>query len=234
MKRVFGRRPSASMIVAVIALVVAASGTAAAAGGLVTGDNLIKKHSLSGNRLRNHTITGTQIKLSKLGKVPSAHKADVAGSATNATNATNASNLGNQPAGDYLTVSNRIGTGGIIKASGATGGNSVTLFKTGPFTVSMTCTKTTSGTTLRLFGTSTEAGSDINGALVPAAGTAQDLGTTSTSDTTDITTATTAFNTRDDVNIDFEAPSGAHAVLVGADGVNSLGADCWANWTGLQ
>ena len=39
------------MVVAVIALVVAATGTAVAAGEHVDGDSLIKKGSLSGNRL---------------------------------------------------------------------------------------------------------------------------------------------------------------------------------------
>jgi hypothetical protein len=72
MRNVFGCRPSASMIVAVLALVLAASGTAVAASKLVSGDSLIKKHSLSGNRLRNHTITGKQINMGKLGAVPSA------------------------------------------------------------------------------------------------------------------------------------------------------------------
>src|SRR5579884_2103416 len=96
MKNVF-RRPSASMVVAITALVLGASGTAVAASHLVSGDKLIKKHSLSGNRLRNHTITGTQVNLNKLGKVPSAKSADfatAAGSATNATNATNATTAG--------------------------------------------------------------------------------------------------------------------------------------------
>jgi hypothetical protein len=41
---------------------------------LVSGDKLIKKHSVSGNRLRNHAITGKQVNLNKLGKVPSATK----------------------------------------------------------------------------------------------------------------------------------------------------------------
>jgi len=83
------------MVVAMIALVVAASGTAIAATNLVSGDKLIKKGSLSGNRLRKHTLTSTQINLKKLGKVPNATQADQATSATNATNATNASNATN-------------------------------------------------------------------------------------------------------------------------------------------
>jgi hypothetical protein len=52
---------------------------------------LIKKRSLSGNRLRNHTLTGKQINLGRLGKVPSASHADSAINAINATNANHAS-----------------------------------------------------------------------------------------------------------------------------------------------
>lgn len=84
------RRPSATMIVAILALVIAASGTAVAAGHLTAGDKLIKKRSLSGNRLRNGTITGTQVNLDKLGKVPSATNADHATTADQATSATTA------------------------------------------------------------------------------------------------------------------------------------------------
>lgn len=81
------RRPSAAMVVAIVALVVAASGTAVAATKLVSGDSLIKKNSLSGNRLKNRSVTGSKIKLSSLGTVPRAAHAASADSATNATNA---------------------------------------------------------------------------------------------------------------------------------------------------
>jgi cytoskeletal protein RodZ len=90
MKRLARHRPSPAMIVAMLALVVASTGTAIAAGQM-SGDNLIKKRSLSGNRLRNHSVTGTQVNLSKLGKVPSASKADLATSALSATTAATAS-----------------------------------------------------------------------------------------------------------------------------------------------
>lgn len=123
MKGLLRRRPSGAMVVSIVALVVAASGTALAATSLIKGDSLIKKRSLSGNRLRNHTVTGTQVNLNKLGKVPNAKKADLAtlatlatnashaNSATNATTATNAgqaanaANLGGQPASAYLPAS---------------------------------------------------------------------------------------------------------------------------------
>ena len=90
MQRVLTRRPSGATVVAVVALVIATTGTAIAAG-LANGDKLIRKDSLSGNRLRNHTLTGKQINLSRLGTVPSANKANTANRATTATTAGHAS-----------------------------------------------------------------------------------------------------------------------------------------------
>jgi hypothetical protein len=83
-----------------LALIVALSGTALAGpiaqlGRVVSGDKLIKKHSLSGNRLRNHTLTGTQINLRALGKVPLAARADSASSALSASTALSARSADN-------------------------------------------------------------------------------------------------------------------------------------------
>jgi hypothetical protein len=90
MQRLRARRPSAAMTVAVIALIAALSGTAVADNAVdfaktkvLNGKN-IKKKSIAGNKLRNNTVTGTQVNESKLGKVPSASKADSATSAGNA------------------------------------------------------------------------------------------------------------------------------------------------------
>jgi hypothetical protein len=94
------RRPSAAMVVAIAALVLAASGTAVAATQLVSGDSLIKKNSLSGNRLKTHSVSGSKIKVGSLGTVPRAthaSSADTATSATNATNATDATTAGSAP-----------------------------------------------------------------------------------------------------------------------------------------
>jgi len=79
------RRPSASMIVAMTALVMAFTGPAladqaASIAKKINGKNL-KTRSISGNRLKNNTITGVQVSESKLGKVPSASKADSASNA---------------------------------------------------------------------------------------------------------------------------------------------------------
>ncbi len=220
------------MVVAVIALIVALSGTALAAS-LVSGDSLIKKNSLSGNRLRNHSVSGTQISMGKLGKVPSAKRADSAKSAdsakkaSSATTAGNALELGGQPAANYLTTANHIGTNGVVKASGTATGNTVPVFTAGPFTVTMTCTKTVSGTALKMFAASSEANSLLNGTAVATANTSTDTGP-------DISATTLANKVTDNVNIDFEAPSGAGAVLEGASGVNGLGTDCWTYWTGSR
>jgi hypothetical protein len=107
MKRVFARRPSAALVVAMTALVVSLAGTAMAAQTLVSGDSLIKPDSLSGNRVRQHTLTGTQINLKRLGTVPSAVHASRATTANNATtansagSANNANALGGQTAASY-------------------------------------------------------------------------------------------------------------------------------------
>jgi hypothetical protein len=124
------RRPSAALVVAIIALVVAASGTALATGRLVSGDSLIKKHSLSGNRLRNESITGQQIKLSSLGSVPSAKTAANAGA------------LGGHAAGAFELASN-VARSGLVTASG---GQTVPLASFGPFTVSLQCNGDGAGT----------------------------------------------------------------------------------------
>jgi hypothetical protein len=95
MHRLRLRKPSPAMAVAILALFAALGGTAAASFGPFKGNNIIKKHSLSGNRLKNGTLTGTQINLGKLGKVRSASHADTARTATRATTANNATNASN-------------------------------------------------------------------------------------------------------------------------------------------
>jgi hypothetical protein len=125
------RRPSPALVVAIAALVIAASGTAFAAGRLVSGDSLIKKRSLSGDRLRNDSVSGKQIKLSSLGQVPSAKTA------------ANAEELGGHPASDYSLGSSTVSQSGLVTASG---GQTVKLAGFGPFTVSLTCNDDGGGT----------------------------------------------------------------------------------------
>ena len=66
-------RPSPAMLVAILALVVAMSGSAVAVSAARhSGDTLISKRSLSGNRLRHNTVTGKEVSEQKLGQVPRA------------------------------------------------------------------------------------------------------------------------------------------------------------------
>lgn len=118
MRWIVRRRPSPSIVISLIALVVAMSGSAMAASTLISGDKLIRKHSLSGNRLRNHTLTGRQINLAALGTVPNASHAttadtanhvsstDTATNATHAATADNATNADHASAADSATNAN--------------------------------------------------------------------------------------------------------------------------------
>jgi hypothetical protein len=67
------RRPSPSMIVAVIALIIALGGTAYAAQSINGG--AIQKQSIGAGKLKHKTLTGYQINTNKLGVVPSATRA---------------------------------------------------------------------------------------------------------------------------------------------------------------
>jgi hypothetical protein len=154
------RRPSAAMVVAIAALVIAASGTAVAASRLVIGDSLIKKASLSGNRLRNATVSGKQIKLSSLGEVPSAKTA------------ANAQALGGHPASAYALGSSSVAASGLVTASA---GQTVKLAGFGPFTVNLTCNDDGGGTfDAQVDVTSTTSNSEVFGSQL-VAGTPQEI-----------------------------------------------------------
>lgn len=67
------RRPSPAMVVAIVALVVALTGTAFAAQHINGG--AIQKQSIGAGKLKHKTLTGYQINTNKLGIVPSAKRA---------------------------------------------------------------------------------------------------------------------------------------------------------------
>ena len=222
--------PSPALVLSLIALFMALGGTSYAADKVI-----LTKHSdaKADTKLIKKLAPTLSVKHAKTANsattATNASHATTADSATNATNATTAANateLGGQPASSYLTTASRIGTPGIVKEAATAGGNTVTLFTVGPFTVTMVCTNTGTGPSLKLMATSSENNSVLNGSLVTTAGTSTDVGP-------DLGASTT-FHESDDVNDDFEAPSGAQAILVGAVGTNSLGTDCWANWVGLH
>lgn len=153
------RRPSAAIVISIAALVIATSGTALAAGRLVSGDSLIKRHSLSGNRLRNDTITGRQINLGTLGQVPSAKTA------------ANADALGGHAAGAFLLASSVVRSGLVT----AKGGQTVKMASFGPFTVNLQCNDDGSGTfDAAIMVTSSAANTEAFGNALTA-GTAQEI-----------------------------------------------------------
>ena len=80
------RRPSPGVIALLLVVLLACSSTAYAVG-KTSGDSLIKKQSLSGNRLKPDTLTGKQVKEGTLATVPRAASADTATTATTATTA---------------------------------------------------------------------------------------------------------------------------------------------------
>ncbi|MGH2881274.1 MAG: hypothetical protein ACRDPA_00990 [Solirubrobacteraceae bacterium] len=118
------------MLVAIAALVVAMSGTAVAASKLVSGDNLVKKNSLSGNRLKNHSVYWNKIKWSSVGTV---------NNAKNAANAANATTLDGQSASAFDAASNFTRTG----FASVNEGGSQTLAQFGPFVLTLHCSTDT-------------------------------------------------------------------------------------------
>jgi hypothetical protein len=190
MRQLARRRPSAAMVVAIIALVVAASGTAVAASRLVNGDSLIKRGSLSGNRLRNATVTGKQIKLSSLGTVPAARTA------------ANAQELGGRPASAYALGASSVAASGLVTASG---GQTVKMASFGPFTVSLTCNDDGGGTfDAEVDVVSTTSNSEVFGSQLTA-GTSQEVA--------DAGPDSQFFDTGGSVE-DFVAPPDAYEVYV--------------------
>jgi hypothetical protein len=103
MSRITARRPSASLVIACLALFVALGGVgyaAATIGSAAIIDNSLKSkdvrnNDLRGKDVRGNTLKGADIDESSLGKVPSAANADSAANATNADTATNATNAQN-------------------------------------------------------------------------------------------------------------------------------------------
>jgi hypothetical protein len=109
MSRIASRRPSASLVIACLALFVALGGVgyaAATIGSAAVVDNSlrskdVRNNDLRGKDIRTNTLKGGDIDESSLGQVPSAASADNAAhatsadSATNAENATNAANAAN-------------------------------------------------------------------------------------------------------------------------------------------
>ncbi|HEU4702979.1 MAG TPA: hypothetical protein VFS37_10895 [Conexibacter sp.] len=128
------RRPSASMIVALVALFAALGGTGYAAATISGRD--IQKRTIRGDRIVNNGLGGKQVNESKLGPVPVAQQAltaQTAASATEASHATSADSattaqdsqkLQGREAAAFLANSVRVRINSVTVRTAAT--NSVT------------------------------------------------------------------------------------------------------------
>ncbi|HEY6890941.1 MAG TPA: hypothetical protein VI300_24270, partial [Solirubrobacter sp.] len=86
-------------VVATLALFIALGGTSVAASSLISGSK-IKKASIPGDRLKTHTLTSTQVDVSKLGTVPAAAHAGAADAAVHASTADTAGSAAHATAAD--------------------------------------------------------------------------------------------------------------------------------------
>ncbi len=154
MSKAWGKRPSPSLVISILALFIALGGSAYATGKIGT-QNIknnaitsakIKKNAVTGAKIKNGAVTGAKINAATLGTVPNAthaQSADTAGSATTATNATNFS---------------RYFTSGLKKASV---GENVTLLTVGPFTFTGKCSEEGETQIAGVFLTTSGAGSNV-------------------------------------------------------------------------
>jgi hypothetical protein len=110
MSRIASRRPSASLVIACLALFVALGGVgyaAATIGSAAVVDNSlrskdVRNNDLRGKDVRTNTLKGADVDESSLGKVPSAANADAAATAAHASNADNAANAANAANADTV------------------------------------------------------------------------------------------------------------------------------------
>jgi hypothetical protein len=109
------RRPSAPLVISVIALFAALGGTSYAAA-KITGSEIAKKtikggnvatKTLSGKKMKLDTLGGDQIDESKLGSVPNADHATAADTAGSASNAGDADKLDGLDSAAFMTVKPR-------------------------------------------------------------------------------------------------------------------------------
>ena len=95
-RRRWRRPPSPSMVVALIALVIAMSGSAYAVGASTINGSQLQNRSVAAIKMEKQTLTGTEINKAKLGQVPSA------ASAVHASLAANANALGGVAAAGFV------------------------------------------------------------------------------------------------------------------------------------
>ena len=113
------RRPSPSLVVALVALFVSLGGVSYGAALVITGKQ-IKNGTVTGRDVRNNSLTGRDVKESTLGNVRSSSRASRATRATSAVSADNATELGGAAAGAYAKSADILHATVDTSATGAT------------------------------------------------------------------------------------------------------------------
>jgi hypothetical protein len=171
----FKLRPTPSTAVATLALFIALGGTSYALG-QISGSQL-RNRSVAGGKLEKHTVTGTEINVSTLPKVPAAHAADQALTAVNATNAVNAVNATSATSATSATnavnavnATNATNATNAVKATNATTAAGLTATATVPGNqISGPVANATNATTAAaLTATATVPGNQISGPVANA------------------------------------------------------------------
>ncbi|HYB28075.1 MAG TPA: hypothetical protein VEF89_15770 [Solirubrobacteraceae bacterium] len=137
------RRPSASLVIAMVALFVALGGTSYAAFSLPAssvGTRQLKNGAVTADKLANHSVGAVKLKLNGL-NVPHATNASFASEAGDASSAANALNLdGIQPSGWEQKVLVVIAGGSQV--GNIAGSSSSYVFAGSPITMTTTATQT--------------------------------------------------------------------------------------------
>lgn len=139
MGRIRGGKPSAAMVVSIVALVLAVTGTSVA--GVATISVLNKKEKKQTRNIAKDEINKAAPGLSVANAV-NAENAANAQSATNAesaTNATNATNADNADQADNSTTVNGVGVEGVLYRQSDTTNNPQTLVNLGGLTLTANC-----------------------------------------------------------------------------------------------
>jgi len=146
MSKIWGRRPSPSLVISLLALFVALGGSAYAASKIGSKDikknaitaAKIKKNAVTTAKIKNNAVTGAKVKESSLGPVPSADSASTAASAQNFS---------------------RFSATGLKKLSI---GQTTTLLTIGPFTLTAKCADKGGGLiSAKAYLTTTQVGSSM-------------------------------------------------------------------------
>jgi len=114
-----------------------------------------------------------------------------------------------------------------VKTGGSANGTTVTLFTSGPFKVTMTCTDDGTDTSSEIDASSSQDQSDLNGQFA-SANTPTDTGAD-----VEPTPDGTPGSLFSPPTIALVAPSGATAIVTGMAGVGSFGTGCWADFSGV-